>query len=97
MKKIFTGVFCSTLLLATTVVASSTTIQATLFPSSVTFNNGGIVKSIESENEILNYNNKAYILLRSFSEAIGATVDYQYASESSNGLHQINVEIPSNP
>lgn len=90
MKKFWTGVLCGTAILVATAAASSDTIQATLFPSKVTIHNG-VQEIIVDGDEMINYNNKAYIPLRTFSEAMGATVDYQYPSESTDGLHKIDI------
>lgn len=57
----------------------------------VTIHNGSQVTAIDGENEIINYNNKAYIPLRSFAEAMGADVNYQYASDQTNGRHLIDI------
>ncbi|SHE13033.1 Uncharacterised protein [Chlamydia abortus] len=90
MKKFLTGLLCGTALLVATAAASSDTIQATLFPSKVTIHNGDQKITVDGD-EMINYNNKAYIPLRTFSEAMGATVDYQYPSESTDGLHKIDI------
>ncbi|WP_213586415.1 stalk domain-containing protein [Paenibacillus sp. J2TS4] len=90
MKKLLTGLLCGIVLMVATAAVSSDTIQATLFPSKVTIHNGDQEISVDG-NEMINYNNKAYIPLRTFSEAMGATVNYQYPSESTDGLHKIGI------
>jgi hypothetical protein len=80
-------------LAASTVVFASESIQAVLFPSKVSFHLGGQVKEIEGtgDDAIINYNNKAYIPLRTFAESMGAIVDYQAPSEATGNLNRIEI------
>jgi hypothetical protein len=52
-----------------------------------------IVKEIDGtgENAILNYNDKAYIPLRAFAEAMGAGVTYEGPTSTSQGMHKIEI------
>ncbi|MBP1996535.1 stalk domain-containing protein [Paenibacillus eucommiae] len=93
MKKLLTGVAIGVILMLTTAAVSSTSIQATLFPSKVTIHNGSKITTIDGTGKdgIINYNNKSYIPLRTFSEAMGAKVDYESASKQTNGVHKIDI------
>jgi hypothetical protein len=93
MKKFAIGLFCGLLLSLATVVFASNSIQAILFPSKVWFHSNGAVKELDStvENEVLNYNNKAYIPLRAFAEAMGAAVGYESASSREDGMNKIEI------
>lgn len=44
---------------------------------------------------VLNYKNETYIPLRSFSQAMGATVNYQPKSKYNENLHQIEIFSPT--
>ncbi|WP_409343373.1 DUF3888 domain-containing protein [Paenibacillus sp. MBLB4367] len=95
MKKHYiAGVLCGAFLMATTSVFASSVIEATIFPSKVTFFlANGLSKEVqlqESE-EVLNYNNKAYVPLRLFAEGSGALVEYTQASPETDNKHKIDV------
>ncbi|WP_240416638.1 stalk domain-containing protein [Paenibacillus periandrae] len=96
MKKFLTGLVLGIGLSSCTVVFASETIQAYLFPSKVTFHINGKSTNLDvsGENQIINYNNKAYIPLRLFTETLGAKVDYQSSSAATNGNNLIDVHIP---
>jgi hypothetical protein len=87
------GLLSGVIVMLLTAAVPSSTIQGTLFPSIVTIHNGNEVKTINGtgDNDVINYNNKAYIPLRLFSEEMGASVGYEPASEATNGLHKINI------
>ena len=95
MKKHFiAGVLCSAFLMATTSVFASVIIEATIFPSKVTFfQANGLSKEVQLQEgeEVLNYNNKAYVPLRIFAEGGGALVDYTQASPETDNKHKIDV------
>jgi hypothetical protein len=71
---------------------ASNAIYGVLFPSTVTIHNGSESKVIDGtgDNGILNYNNKAYIPLRTFAEAMESRVDYQPPSDYT-GVHKIDI------
>lgn len=93
MKKIIVGMFCGLLLSIPMISFADNYIQAILFPSKVSFHSTDGVLDIENtkENEILNYNNKTYIPLRVFAEAMGANVAFESASAHGDGLNKIDV------
>jgi hypothetical protein len=96
MKKFLTGLVLGIGISSCTAVFASETIQAYLFPSKVTFHINGQSTHLDvsGENQIINFNNKAYIPLRLFTETLGATVDYQSPSVATNGNNLIDVHIP---
>jgi hypothetical protein len=93
MKKFIIGLICGSVLSISTVVFASDSIQAVLFPSKVSFHVNNVVKEIDGtgDNAILNYKNKSYIPLRTFSEAMGATVTYEAASSATGNLNKIDI------
>jgi hypothetical protein len=92
LKKFVVGLICGAALSMTTVAFASDTIQAILFPSKITFEmKGNQVVLDTNENPVLNYNDKTYIPLRAFAEAMGASVDFVAGSEATGGLHLITV------
>lgn len=77
---------------ATAAVASSPTIEAILFPSTVHFHHEGRINTLEdNDNTILNYNNSVYVPLRSFAEKMGATVNYTPPNSETGSLPQIDI------
>ncbi|PWW02731.1 uncharacterized protein DUF3888 [Paenibacillus cellulosilyticus] len=95
MKKHFiAGVLCGAFLMVTTSVFASSVIEATIFPSKVTFFlANGLSKEVQLQEgeEVLNYNNKAYIPLRLFAESSGALVKYTQASPETDNKQKIDV------
>lgn len=95
MKKHFiAGLLCGAFLMATTSVFASSVIEATIFPSKVTFFlANGLSKEVQLQEgeEVLNYNNKAYVPLRLFAESSGALVKYTQASPETDNKHKIDV------
>jgi hypothetical protein len=92
VKKFVIGVFCGLLCSIPTITFANEFIQAVLFPSKISFQiNNEKVDLNQQENEVLNYKNKAYIPLRSFSEAMGATVDFVSATNQGDGMNEINI------
>ncbi|MCZ8522510.1 MULTISPECIES: flagellar hook assembly protein FlgD [Paenibacillus] len=93
MKNFSIGLLVGIGVTAATGVWASNSIQATLFPSILHFHVNGTTTTIDGtgENGILNYNNKAYVPLRLFSESIGATVDYRESSTTDAAKHQVDV------
>jgi len=93
MKKFMIGLICGIVLSVSTVVFASGSIQAVLFPSKISFHVNNAVKEMDGagDNAVLNYNNKTYIPLRAFSEAMGATVTYDAASNATGNLNNINI------
>lgn len=92
MKKFIIGLLCGAVLSMTTVAFAANAIQAVLFPSKVTFYTNTAIKVLDEtgDNAILNYNNKAYIPLRAFTDAMGAKVNYE-APAANGGLAKIDV------
>lgn len=93
MKKFITGVIFGVGISACSVAFASDSLQAFLFPSKVTFHNHGESKEISFSNDdpVINYNNKAYIPLRLFSEALDAKVNYSLPSASHDGKNVIDI------
>ncbi|TMV49925.1 hypothetical protein FE783_10130 [Paenibacillus mesophilus] len=93
MRKWMFGLVCGFILTLLTAAVPSSTIQGTLFPSMVTIHNGKDVEAIDvsGDNGVINYNNKAYIPLRLFSEKMGASVGYEPGSEATNWAHKIDI------
>ncbi|WP_248928005.1 DUF3888 domain-containing protein [Paenibacillus hamazuiensis] len=95
MKKHFiVGVLCGAFLMAATSVFASSAIEAIIFPSKVTFFlANGLSKEVQLQEgeEVLSYNNKAYVPLRLFAESSGALVKYTQASPETDNKHQIDV------
>jgi hypothetical protein len=93
MKKFMIGIVCGVFLSFSSVVAASEAIQAILFPSKVIFHVNNSEKQLDGakDDPILSYNNKAYIPLRTFAEAMGATVAYESASVRADGKHKIDI------
>lgn len=92
MKKFVSGLLCGLVLSVSTVAFAANTIQAILFPSDITFQiNGTQTKLDANENSVLNYDNKTYIPLRAFAEAMGAKVEYFEPSEATDHLHNIKI------
>ncbi|MFC3767650.1 hypothetical protein [Paenibacillus sp. GCM10012303] len=93
MSKWMSGLWCGVILILLTAAVPSSPIQGTLFPSIVTIHNGSEVKSIDvtGDNGLINYNNKAYIPLRLFTEEMGASIQYEPGSESTNWMQKIDI------
>ncbi|GAA4848732.1 hypothetical protein GCM10023310_28690 [Paenibacillus vulneris] len=86
----FTGLCAGIGLSLCTAAAASDTIQAMLFPSKVHILLNGSVKEIhENEDPVINYNNKAYIPLRAFAEAMGAAVQYRPTADGTKNIIDI--------
>ncbi|WP_245856167.1 hypothetical protein [Paenibacillus rigui] len=78
---------------ATSIFASSA-VEATIFPSKVTFFlANGLYKEVHLQEgeEVLNYSNKAYVPLRLFAESSSALVKYTQASPGTDNKHIIDV------
>lgn len=93
MKKFIIGFVCGAALASSTAVMAADSIQAFLFPSQVVIRNDETIKPIDvtGENAVINYNNKAYIPLRTFAEAMGANVDFEEAAAHNGFKNQINI------
>lgn len=92
MKKFVTGLLCGAVLSVSTAAFASDSIQAILFPSKVTFQVKDTSTVLDtSMDPVINYNNKAYIPLRAFSEAIGAHVGFVGASDATNNQNLITI------
>src|SRR5665647_3753567 len=92
MKKFIIGLLCGAVLSMTTVAFATNAVKAVLFPSKVTFYTNTTIKVLDGteDNTILNYNNKAYIPLRAFTDAMGAKVNYR-APAANGGLAKIDI------
>ncbi|MFC0216225.1 DUF3888 domain-containing protein [Paenibacillus chartarius] len=99
MKKHFiAGAMFGALLMATSSVFASSVIEATIFPSKVTFFLAdGLSKEVQLQEgeEVLNYNNQAYVPLRLFAESSGALVKYTQASPETDNKNKIDVHFAS--
>lgn len=93
MRKYIIGFMIGIALSLSTVVFAANTIQAYLFPSRVLFHMNDTVKEIDGsgDNAIINYNNKAYIPLRAFTDAMGATVTFTPSSSVTSYLNKIDI------
>jgi hypothetical protein len=93
MRKYFIGFICGVALSISTVVFAANTIQAYLFPSRVLFHMNDTVREIDGlgDNAVINYNNKAYIPLRAFTDAMGATVTFTPSSSVTSYLNKIDI------
>ncbi|MBP1993758.1 hypothetical protein [Paenibacillus eucommiae] len=91
MKKFIIGFMCGAAIATTTTVWAADSIQAYLFPSKVEFRHGEMITPVDvsGDNAVINYNNKAYIPLRTFAEAIGAKVSFKEAAASNGNKNQI--------
>jgi hypothetical protein len=83
VKNYIIGLLCGVVLSMTTVAFAANTIQAILFPSKITFHVNNTSKEIDGagDNPILNYNNKTYIPLRAFADAMGSNVTYEKSTD----------------
>ncbi|MCZ8518494.1 MULTISPECIES: DUF3888 domain-containing protein [Paenibacillus] len=95
MKKHFiAGLLCGAFLMTTASVFASSVIEATIFPSKVTFflaNGLSKVVELQEGEEVISYNSKAYVPLRLFAESSGALVKYTQASPETDNKHKIDV------
>jgi hypothetical protein len=100
MRKYIIGFVCGIALSLSTVVFAANTIQAYLFPSRVLFHINDTVKEIDGsgDNAVINYNNKAYIPLRAFTDAMDATITFTPSSSITSYLNKIDIYSgPANP
>lgn len=75
----------------TTVALATNAIQTVLFPSKVTFYTSTTIQVLDqTDNAIFNYNNKAYIPLRAFTDAMGARINYGEPAVN-GGLAKIDI------
>lgn len=92
MKKIILGVLCGVTITIPLTVFAATQVTAYLYPSKVTIYKGDSLMTLNSaESPFINYNNRIYVPLRTFSEAIGCHVDFEAASSGDGGINTINV------
>ncbi|WP_426453903.1 stalk domain-containing protein [Paenibacillus sp. S-38] len=92
MKKFGLGLLCGVLISMSTAVVAANTIQAYLFPSKIDFKVNNISSQLDStQDAVLNYNNKTYIPLRSFAEAMGAKVEYVDPSPETGNMSLITI------
>ncbi|MNI33017.1 hypothetical protein D3C73_869430 [compost metagenome] len=97
MKKFLAGIIVGVGVSVCSVTLASESLQAFLFPSKVTFHSKSDAREILfSDNDpVINYNNKTYIPLRLFSEALDAKVHYSPPTASSD--HKNVIDIYLNP
>jgi hypothetical protein len=95
MKKFISGIIVGVGISACTVTFASESLQAFLFPSTVTFHSKGETTEVSFSNDdpVINFNNKAYIPLRLFSETLNAKVIYTAPSDSSGGKNVIDIYL----
>jgi hypothetical protein len=93
LRKYIIGFICGIALSISTVVFAANTIQGYLFPSRVLFHMNDTVREIDGsgDNAVINYNNKAYIPLRAFTDAMGATVTFTPSSSVTSYLNKIDI------
>ncbi|WP_028552334.1 DUF3888 domain-containing protein [Paenibacillus sp. UNC451MF] len=95
MKKHFiAGAMCGAFVMATTSIFASSAVEATIFPSKVTFFlANGLYKEVQLQEgeEVLNYSNKAYVPLCLFAESSSALVKYTQASPETDNKHIIHI------
>jgi len=92
MKKFFSGLICGILFFFSLSVCAGGIVSVSLAPSHIQFHLGGVNKQVdETNNPILNYNDRTYIPLRAFSETLGETVNFQIASASTHYINQIDI------
>ncbi|PYI57376.1 hypothetical protein [Paenibacillus flagellatus] len=92
VKKWMSGFLSCLALLVLTAGVPSRAVYGVLFPSTVTIHDGNGSRTIDGTGEdgILNYNDKAYVPLRTFAENMGATVEYVPPSDET-GVHKIDI------
>lgn len=93
-KSFIVGVLCGAIFMLTTSVFASNVMDAIIFPSKITFFlANGLTKDVQlqEDEEVLNYNHKAYVPLRLFAESSGAHVTYTHASQETDHKHKIEV------
>ncbi|PYI56990.1 hypothetical protein [Paenibacillus flagellatus] len=94
MKKYMIGFVCGAAIASSTAALASDALQAYWFPSRVAILDGATIQPIDvsGENAVINVNNKAYIPLRTFAEAIGADVSFEPASPANGNTNQIGIK-----
>lgn len=100
MRKYLIGFICGVTLSLSTAVFAANTIQAYLFPSRVIFHTDTHVKEIDGtgDNAVINYNNKTYIPLRAFVDAMDSTLTFSPSSKITSYLNKIDIyEGPPTP
>jgi hypothetical protein len=98
VKKYIIGLLCGVVLSMTTAAFAANSIQAILFPSKITFHVNNTSKVIDGAgvNPILNYNNKTYIPLRAFADAMGANVTYENSNAGKGSIPNIEIFSAAN-
>jgi hypothetical protein len=92
MKKIILSFLCGVLLAAPIGVFASNQISAYLFPTKVIIHQNSTTTNFDSgENPFINYNNKVYVPLRAFSEAMGTYVNFEGASSANGNINKIDI------
>lgn len=93
MRKFILGLLCGTVIAFSAAAATSTSIQAKLFPSKVTVHEFGQEHEImiPAGHGVFNYKGSAYVPIRSFAEGMGAKVGYKTASSQTAGNHLIDI------
>lgn len=94
MKKFLLGILCGLVLFST--VYASESLSVKLFPSQIKFHINGTIKDLDSETQVLNYNNRAYIPLRDFVETIGAKISFQQSSQGLENQNLIDIYMTNN-
>ncbi|MBK5262745.1 MAG: hypothetical protein JJE17_09275 [Peptostreptococcaceae bacterium] len=99
MKIFILGFLCGVLLAVPAGVYASNQISAYLFPSKITIHEDGLTTNFDSAGKpFINYNNRVYVPLRAFSEAMGRYVNFESASATNGnikvaGLIKINKDV----
>lgn len=99
MKKFIVGFLCGVLLAVPAGVYASNQLSAYLFPSKITIHEDGLTTNFDSAgNPFINYNNRVYVPLRAFSEAMGRYVNFESASATNGNINKIDIyELKSVP
>lgn len=96
MKKFLVGLILGGIISITIISQSyaNSDITAVTAPSKVVFHfNDASIEIDTFKNDVIYYQNRVYIPLRSFSDAIGANIEYKSASETSAKKNLIDVYL----
>ena len=94
MKLFSSGLLCGAILSISISSYGLSTTNALSEPSRILFHfNNSVVEVDGSETGVLYYKNRAYVPLRTFSETVGAAVNYQAPSGKSDGMSLIDVYL----
>ena len=96
LKKFISGLLFGVLITLPISVYASDQISAYLFPVKVTIYQNGVATDFNTnDHSFLNYNNRTYVPLRAFSEAMGMIVNFEEGSVSNGNNNRIDIYEPS--